>query len=72
MYLAFTRVPGEGCRRQLRSLLLYLCYVFRALLSSLVCSMMELPVRDLSIDWLVGSLVSRSEWMEWLIEIIFD
>ena len=28
MYLVFTRMPGESYRRQLRSLLLYLCYVF--------------------------------------------
>ena len=26
----FTRMPGESYRRRLRSLLLYLCYVFRA------------------------------------------
>ena len=37
MYLAFTRMPGESYRRRLRSLLLYLCYVFRALINSLVC-----------------------------------
>ena len=28
MYLVFTRMPGESYRRRLRSLLLYLCYVF--------------------------------------------
>ena len=37
MYLAFTRMPGERYIRRLRSLLLYLCYVFRALINSLVC-----------------------------------
>ena len=37
MYLVFTRMPGESYRRRLRSLLLYLCYVFRALINSLVC-----------------------------------
>ena len=37
MYLVFTRMPGENNRRRLRSLLLYLCYVFRALINSLVC-----------------------------------
>ena len=40
MYLVFsvTRMPGEpSYRRRLRSLLLYLCYVFRALIKSLVC-----------------------------------
>ena len=36
MYLVFTRMPGESYRRRLRSLLLYLCYVFRALINSLV------------------------------------
>ena len=33
MYLAVTRMPGESYRRRLRSLLLYLCYVFRALIN---------------------------------------
>ena len=37
MYLVFTRMPGESYRRQLRSLLLYLFRVFRALINSLVC-----------------------------------
>ena len=37
MYLVFTRMPGESYRRRLRSLLLCLCYVFRALINSLVC-----------------------------------
>ena len=37
MYLVFTRLPGERYRRRLRSLLLFLCYVFRALMNSLVC-----------------------------------
>ena len=37
MYLVFTRMPGESYRRRLRSLLLYLCYVFRALINSIVC-----------------------------------
>ena len=36
MYLVFTCMPGESDRRRLRSLL-YLCYVFRALINSLVC-----------------------------------
>ena len=34
-YLVFTRMPGESYRGRLRSLLLYLCYVFRALINSL-------------------------------------
>ena len=37
MYLVFTRMPGESYRRRLRSLLLCLCDVFRALINSLVC-----------------------------------
>ena len=32
-----TRMPGESYRRRLGSLLLYLCYVLRALINSLVC-----------------------------------
>ena len=34
MYLVFTRVQGESYRRRLRSLLLWLCDIFRALISS--------------------------------------
>ena len=37
MYLVFIRMPGESYRRQLRSLFLGLCDVFRALINSLVC-----------------------------------
>ena len=37
MYLVFTGMPGESYCRRLRSLLLYLCDVFRALINSLVC-----------------------------------
>ena len=37
IYLVFTRMPGDSYRRRLRSLLSYLCYVFRALINSLVC-----------------------------------
>ena len=36
MYLVFTRMQGESYRRQLRSLLLCFCDVFRALINSLV------------------------------------
>ena len=36
-YLVFTRMPGESYHRWLRSLLLYLCYTFQALINSLVC-----------------------------------
>ena len=37
MYLAFTRMPSESYCRRLRSLLLYSCYVFWALIISLAC-----------------------------------
>ena len=50
MYLALTRMPGVSYRRRLISLL-YLCYVFRALINSLVCrfymSALGLVVSDL-------------------------
>ena len=36
MYLVFRLMPGESYSRRLRSLLLYLRYVFRALINSLV------------------------------------
>ena len=32
MYLVFTHIPDESYRGRLGSLLLYLCYVFRALI----------------------------------------
>ena len=35
MYLVITRTPGESIRRRLRSLLLYLCHVFRALINTM-------------------------------------
>ena len=37
MYLVFKRMSDESYSRRPRSLLLYLCYVFRALINSLVC-----------------------------------
>ena len=37
MYLVFIRMQGEIYRRRLKSLLLYMCYVFRALIIYLVC-----------------------------------
>ena len=42
MYLVFTPMPGESYRRRHRSLLLCLCYVFRAPVNSLVCCNSEL------------------------------
>ena len=41
MDLVLTRMPGDNYRRRLRSLLLYLCYVFRALLYSVVSILHE-------------------------------
>ena len=37
MYLVFTHMPGESYHRQLRSFLLYLCYIFQVLINSFVC-----------------------------------
>ena len=37
MYLAFTCMPGKSFCKRLRSLLLYLCYKFQAVINSLVC-----------------------------------
>ena len=37
MYHVFTRMPGESYRRRIRSLLLSLYYVLRALVNSLLC-----------------------------------
>ena len=39
LYLLFTRMSGESHCRRPRSLLLYPCYIFRALINSLVCSL---------------------------------
>ena len=36
VYFVFTHIPGESYSRQFRSLL-YLCYIFWALINSLVC-----------------------------------
>ena len=40
MHLVLTRMPCESYRRRLRSLLLCLCGVFRALINSLVCRLL--------------------------------
>ena len=37
MSLVFTCMPGESYCRWLRSLLLYLCYIFQVLINALVC-----------------------------------
>ena len=50
IYLVFTRMPGESYHRRLRSSLLYLCYVFRALISSFVLTVQSvLPSCDTSV-----------------------
>ena len=46
MYLVFTRMPAESCRRRLRSLLLYFCDVIRAMVTSLVCYLARLGCLD--------------------------
>ena len=48
MYFAFTRIPGESYCRRLRSLL-YLCYVFRALINSLVLAYLFILFIQLSL-----------------------
>ena len=48
MYLVFTLIAGESYRRRIRSLL-YLCYIFRALISSLV-------------RWVGGGGGAKKEW----------
>ena len=58
MYLVFTRMPDESYRRRLRTLLLYLSYVFRALINSLVCCVFtRASVSDLFIYHCFGSLL---------------
>ena len=61
MYLVFTRMPAECYRRRLRSLLLYLWYVFRALINSLVCWLLE----DLVVNyrWSFEIQTSGSQWL---------
>ena len=34
-------MPGESYRRRFRTLLLYLCYVYRALINSFVCIVLQ-------------------------------
>ena len=49
MYLVFTCMPGESCRRRLMSLLC-LCYVFRALINSLWVRSVPRSVSDVFQD----------------------
>ena len=37
MFLVFTHIPGVSCCKWLRSLLLYVCYIFWVLINSLMC-----------------------------------
>ena len=56
MYLLFTRMPGASYRRQLRSLLLYLCYVFRSLINSLVWLFLFTSVCSVVVEGIFPSL----------------
>ena len=52
MYFVFTRMPGESYCRWLRSLLLYLCYIFWVLINSLVCWLWNMVSRPgVSVCW---------------------
>ena len=72
MCLAFTRMPGESYRRRLRSLLLYLCYIFWVIINSLLCWQKHLVNGLLSTkhcncpEWL--SAVERMLTIQWLSE----
>ena len=57
MDLVFTRMPGESYHRRLRSLLLYLCYVFRAIINPL-CADTALKVLPTSKETTVQLLFS--------------
>ena len=66
MYLVFTRMAGETYHRRLRSLLLYLCYIFRALYNSFVCSFVQRTTGDekwitsaLNVDCKILALLQR-------------
>ena len=66
VYLVFTRMPGKSYLRRLRSLLLYLYYVFRELVYSLVCWFLKMnnySVEHRPPSW--GSVVSPSPECGW-------
>ena len=67
MYLVSTCMPGESYWRRLGSLLLCLCYVFWALINSLVCwfcmRALGLGLFQLSVSQLKSSLTSASRMM---------
>ena len=71
MYLVFTRMVGESYCRRLRSLLLYLCYAFRALINSLVCRsfflFFFLPISSLALLCNLVDLSSLSFSCSWSI-----
>ena len=58
MDIVFTHMPGDSCRGRLRPLSLYLCWVFRALINSLVCWLFDM------FDWFFSPHVGKlSDWM---------
>ena len=46
MYLVFTCMPGESYCTGLKSLLLYLCYIFQVLTPSLVCWFWDFNLKE--------------------------
>ena len=62
MYLIFTRMPGESYRQGLRSLL-YLCYVFRALINSLVCSLRSKDIRGSKERYIYYDKIKHCEYL---------
>ena len=66
MYLVFIRMPGESYCRRLRSLL-YLCYVFRALINSLVCWFFTLRQRFASRSHIPSSKAIPSRTIKCLV-----
>ena len=60
MYLVFTLMPGEIYGRQIRSLLLCLCDVFRAIINSLVCCFIFQEVKELTTSILKGTSLFKS------------
>ena len=58
IYLVFTRMPGESYHGRLRSLFLYLCYVFRAQINSPVCWFSTDLFTELSISFTKPFIIS--------------
>ena len=61
MYLVFTRLPGESCRRRLRSLVLCLHDISRALINSFV----EFSLINKLCSWLSTEELSTEEQVMW-------